>query len=1033
MESISRLREILGRDARHVHKDAASVELLVAAALEAPEPERGAAVELLHQVIGRRRLNPLRRALSARTLELLDSADPRARWAGAALIDAGQRPEAIARLRRGLADADSKVRDACVSALFSARLGPEVLREHLCSERPEEREAALELANAMGGDALRPELRRLLGDGSARVRYLAAELLGVDETPGAWEVTLDAARRAEAPRQRGNAIRCLREYGLRREAIPALLEALKSDADDSVRESAAEVLGELSPTHPEVADALFEALADASPRVGAQAAQGLGKRGARTEALVPRLLEALEDERLAEEVRGQVALALASLRERAVVPRLIRLLERPDDTFQQRGDMVTGLGDEPLLKHEAVTALGMLGPLAEEAVPVLLEMLPACGEGLQTVVAETLEKLGTARAELEEQLCAILSSSSPPRASKWRRQQLRGVLARLKPEKDAALRELVRGLAELEPRECAPEHRYLWRAVGERPELIERIEAFTREEDPVLRRAAVEALKVLGRPTAEALEQLANRMESAEEEERETAASELRTLGSRAAAVGKRLTVRWPRLGRESRVAVLSVLGVVSGGKLDEGARKALKAGLQAEEAPVREAAAWALCDFGEVDAELVRLAEAHREDPEPKVREAVESALRIHGAAREEEAPREATGATEQAVRAIHELGLELYAVLREGTGNRVFSPLSLFTLLAMVLRGARARTEAELGRALHWPMEPERLPAALSALAHQLHGPTRQETSPHIKEGDEGFTLVSANGFWPQEGYPLRAEYLAELAEGFGVKPTAVDFGRGLEAAVATINGWAREHTRGRIPTIVSAGQLTEATRYVMANAVYFRSRWEQPFYDSTKEEPFHLLDGQQVEAPMMSRQGRFGYASGAGWQLIELPYRDGEASMVVLLPEVGVFERIERLLSRAWLERLLRQVTPGEFVLKLPRFGFDQRVEVSALAERLGLGALFEPDVDLTGMTPRREPLAGGLLHDATLTVDEKGTEAAAVTQVFHVGGVPPSVVVNRPFLFLIRHLGTGALLFLGRVMDPRSPKEASSATV
>ncbi|HEX8706498.1 MAG TPA: serpin family protein, partial [Myxococcaceae bacterium] len=618
---------------------------------------------------------------------------------------------------------------------------------------------------------------------------------------------------------------------------------------------------------------------------------------------------------------------------------------------------------------------------------------------------------------LESLLCEVL-----PGVGGGTRARLLEVLARLKPDGAEALRELVKALEDEMPWIREPARLHLWHAVGDRPDLIEHIVAFTHEEDPQVRSAAHEALRVLGQPTAEALTRLARQLESEDKAQRATAIGELRILGRRAAGLLPELLSRLPDLEPAARAAVLSVLGPLSGATLTPALRAVLTAGLEDADAQVREAAVWALHDFDGWEDNLRMHVEARRKDPEPRVREAVEATL---GAARMDATRAPLSIGTEEpeyAAWALREFALTLYERLREGEGNRVFSPLSVFTLLALVLRGTRGHTEAALRQALHWDLEPSRLSSALRALAQRLHVPTPQEPTPHIK--DEGFTLVSANGFWPQQGYPLREEYVAELAQSFGVRTTEVDFAGAPEAASQVLNAWASEQTRGRIPAIAPSKGLPPATRYVLANAVYFRSRWEKPF-DDTRDGPFHLLDGRQVEVPMMGRQARFGYARGAGHQLIELPYLGRQASMVVLLPDTGFFERFERLLSSQRLDTLLAQRTWEDFVLRLPRFHLDQHVDLTRLAERLGLSALFEPDADLSGMTPAREPFAGNLLHDATLTVDEKGTEAAAVTRMYHIGGVPPVVEVNRPFLFLIRHLETGAVLFLGRVMDPRAP--------
>ncbi|QRK06643.1 hypothetical protein JQX13_42280 [Archangium violaceum] len=960
------LRDVLTWEVERIRRDAAALVLLVNAALEAPEPERQRTVAKLLQVVESTVTRHVCQPLSTQLVELLERPDADRRYIGARLLlTAGEVPAALAGLRRGLGDADARVRGACVQVLRAARLEPEALLQHLRSEREGERQAVLELEGA--------------------------------------------SLRAEA-------VHGLRVPGLRDEAVPVLLDALRTDAEAAVREAAAEVLEELAPVRPEVAQALVDALIDVEPQVGARAAASLARRGPTTEAVVPRLFAALEDPGLRDVVRGGVALTLARLGERAVVPVLVRLLGLPDSAFGEGIDEVTGLPAPPLLKLELVRAVDALGPLAAEAVPVLLQCVRTGLGMLQVEAAEVVGRMGTARAELEALLCEVL-----PQAERGVRPSLLEVLARQKPEGDGALRELVKALEDESPWVQDSAHVHLWHVVGERPELIERLLAFSRDEDPRVRSAAHEALRVLRRPTAESLARLARQLESAAEDAREAAIVELRILGLRAGGLLPELLVRLPGLGPEARAAVLSVIGPLRGGTLDPALREALVAGLEDAEARVREAAVWALGDLSERDAQLLRRAEARRTDGEPKVREAVEATLQALGAGPAQEPPDAVTGAPEDAAWALRELALTLYAALREGEGNRVFSPLSVFTLLALVLRGTRGHTEAALRRALHWAAEPSLLSAALRALTERLHVSASQESSPQA--GDEGFALVSANGFWPQEGHPLRQEYVAELAEAFGVRPTPVDFAGAPEAASQALNAWVHEQTRGRIPAIAPPEGLPRATRYVLANAVYFRSRWEKPFDDDTREAPFHLLDGQQVTVPMMGREGCFGYARGPRCQLLELPYRGRQTSMVVLLPEAGFFERFERLLSGERLETLLAQRTWESFVLRMPRFGFDQHVDLTGLAERLGLSALFEPDVDLSGMTPTREPLTGRLMHDASLTVDEKGAEAAAATRVFHIGGMPQVVEVNRPFLFLIRHVETAAVLFLGRVLDPR----------
>jgi HEAT repeat protein len=408
-EVSGRLKEVLAQEVAALRNEGASLTVLVGAVLDAPEPERAVAIERLRRVLERRLRRSVIHALPSWTVKLLDSPESAVRLLGAQLLDAARTPAAIPGLRRGLGDADERIRAACVSALRGVGLEPSALIEHLRSERAEEREAALELVSLSARAELRPELRRLLEDPAAPVRHLAAERLDVEPAvPGVWEVTLDAVRRGRSPYRRSEAIRRLRRFGLRPEAAPVLIEALGSDEDESVRGSAASALGELAPEHGEVAEALLRALRDASSDVGQQAASSLARRGATTEAVVPRLLAAVEDPELAEAVRGQVMVTLAELGERAVVPALLRVLEQPDDAFRIRGDEVTGLGTEPWLKLEAVRALGGLGPLAAEAVPVLLASFRASPRERQLAMAEALERMGAPRAELEALLREVL-------------------------------------------------------------------------------------------------------------------------------------------------------------------------------------------------------------------------------------------------------------------------------------------------------------------------------------------------------------------------------------------------------------------------------------------------------------------------------------------------------------------------------------------------------------------------------------------------------------------------------------------------
>lgn len=274
-------------------------------------------------------------------------------------------------------------------------------------------------------------------------------------------------------------------------------------------------------------------------------------------------------------------------------------------------------------------------------------------------------------------------------------------------------------------------------------------------------------------------------------------------------------------------------------------------------------------------------------------------------------------------------------------------------------------------------------------------------------------------ANGLWVQDGLAVGEDFLRTLAEQYGAGARTVDFtSAGVKEAT---DAWVREQTADRITTLF--GELPTRTKLVLANAVYLKADWVLPFYESpTRDQPFTRTDGSTVDVPMMSSRSRLRYASGTGWQAVELPYAGGELAMRVLVP-TGTATPGDLLRPRT-LDAVAAGLRPATVDLALPKWDFDTDLDLVPLLTTLGLTLPFGEGADLSG-------IAAGLhvdqaIHRATITVDEWGTEAAAVTglAVATSGRPRPEVTMraDRPFAFSIVHLPTGAPLFLGSVQDP-----------
>ncbi len=365
----------------------------------------------------------------------------------------------------------------------------------------------------------------------------------------------------------------------------------------------------------------------------------------------------------------------------------------------------------------------------------------------------------------------------------------------------------------------------------------------------------------------------------------------------------------------------------------------------------------------------------------------------------------------------------LDLHQVLREQEGNLFYSPYSLSLALAMTYAGARSETETQMAEAMHYTLSQARLHPAFAALAEALASRGQGAAG---REG-EGFRLNVANALWGQEDYAFLDSFLELLDYAYRGGLRRVDLVGAPDESRQIINDWVAEQTEDRITDLIPQGIIDAMTRLVLTNAIYFNAAWAEPFEEGlTKEGPFHLLDGGEVTVPMMRQTTSLGYASDSGYQVVELPYDGHQLSMVILLPDAGEFEAFEASLDATALEAILDTLTYQEVALTMPRFEFSARFRLDEALSALGMVDAFTEAADFSGMTGNRDLFLSAVLHQAFVSVDEAGTEAAAATAVVAKLTAAPTepvvVAVDRPFLFFIRDLETGTVLFLGRVVDP-----------
>ena len=368
------------------------------------------------------------------------------------------------------------------------------------------------------------------------------------------------------------------------------------------------------------------------------------------------------------------------------------------------------------------------------------------------------------------------------------------------------------------------------------------------------------------------------------------------------------------------------------------------------------------------------------------------------------------------------NDFAVALYGKLRSQGGNLFFSPESVSTALAMTYAGARGDTAAEMAKTLHFTLPPDRLHPAMGALLAGLN-------APH-----DGYQLRVANALWAERDYKFLDAFLKLTASDYGAGFNPVDFKGSTEAARLTINQWVEQKTDSKIKDLLKPGMVNPLTRLVLTDAIYFKADWQAQFQKAqTEDKDFHLSAAQTVKAPLMHRAGSYKYFNGGTFQILEMPYKTGELSMIVFLPkDMDGLRAFEQSLTASHAKQWLSQLQPvSRVIVTFPKFKVTEQLELGSTLGAMGMPSAFERSAaDFSGMTGNRELFLSAVIHKAFIDVNEVGTEAAAATATSMVGMAmrapgptpPPEFRADHPFVFLIRDNRSGGILFMGRVSDP-----------
>ena len=390
---------------------------------------------------------------------------------------------------------------------------------------------------------------------------------------------------------------------------------------------------------------------------------------------------------------------------------------------------------------------------------------------------------------------------------------------------------------------------------------------------------------------------------------------------------------------------------------------------------------------------------------------------------------------AAKRAAAAVAALDADLFRQLAKRDGNLVFSPYSVAAALAMTRDGASGKTRDEMDAVLHSALAGD-LDVAVNSLDRTL---AKRSGSYPFGNTTVPLELGTANQLYGQRDTEFAKTFLDQLATYYGAGLGVVDYkdDHAREDARRQINAWVSDRTKTRIPELIPQGVLNDLTRLVLVNAIYMKAKWASPFdKGQTSAAPFHRLDGKDVQAQLMRSFANpfLPYERAPQFQAVSLPYIGG-LSMTLVVPDSGQFAFVQDSLGDAtFVSGMLRATSSAQsnsggrkFVhVRLPRFQFRSSALLKETLRTIGMPLAFSDRADFSAMSPKEALLIQEVAHQAFISVDEDGTEAAAATAVIAGATSLPSdiveLTVDRPFFFLIRDDETGAILFMGRVLDP-----------
>ncbi len=361
-----------------------------------------------------------------------------------------------------------------------------------------------------------------------------------------------------------------------------------------------------------------------------------------------------------------------------------------------------------------------------------------------------------------------------------------------------------------------------------------------------------------------------------------------------------------------------------------------------------------------------------------------------------------------------INRFTFDFYAKANKKDENMIFSSFSISSALAMTSMGADHKTLSQMHSVLY------------------LDRQSKEAFSKYIesikKYSKDDVELNIANAIWMQEQFKIKQSFIDQVKKYFHSEAQSLNFKTKTEESRNIINTWVQKQTNGKIEELLSKGIISDVTRMILTNALYFKAGWMEKFQKEVTTKRVFYAPSEEIEIPFMQKKQRVAYHENRMFQMIELPYIYRHVSMLIFVPrQKDGLKDIEEILNYKFYKQWLAGTEYKSVFIVLPKFKISQSYSLKTILEEMGMTDAFSKDADFSKMTGRKDLKIDQVIHKGFIEVDENGTEAAAATAVAMVEKAsipvkPVSFIADRPFLFLLKDNHSEVILFAGKVVNP-----------